>query len=279
MLRLLLAVLFVWAFAVDGFVQTSIDSLSPDLQPKGDFMTELSHLMVDNKPKDVAESYANFAQAMGSGLFNEQERALFFATAQFMRSKRLGATPHFKNYLEVLTQIKQNAATSSQLIEWHGVYDKMLRDDENYTTNATGEFLKFSNNFFTRNAINYSPLSVSWFAFGESFSWEYSEQPVLKVENATLTSIRSDDSLMITQTSFNYYPLEKILRGSGGQTSWERTSLGSGVKVDLEKYVVETTRSIYDAPVAYLTFPLYFGSKTIKGTFSDKLVSDYSRTS
>ncbi|MEL7221276.1 MAG: hypothetical protein AAGJ93_08155, partial [Bacteroidota bacterium] len=98
-------------------------------------------------------------------------------------------------------------------------------------------------------------------------------------ENMVISSIRSNDSLIISQTNFTYKPIGKELIGQGGETTWERTSLGRSVKVDLEEYTVQTNRSIYDAKVAYLTFPLYFGAKKIKGKFSDKLVSDDSRTS
>ena len=54
---------------------------------------------------------------------------------------------------------------------------------------------------------------------------------------------------------------------------------GSDVYVELEEYTIEAVRSLYEAPVAYLRFPLYFGGERIKGSFSDKLVSDDSRTS
>ncbi|WP_367389941.1 hypothetical protein [Lewinella sp. LCG006] len=278
MLRLLLlGVLFLGGHGLLS-AQMAKDTLSP-AQVQAEFISELETLMTEGKPKPVEEAYRTFAEVFSSGAFTPEEQTQITNTGLLMRSKRLGASPHFQDYLETLINIKQNTAYAEQFTAWNRVLESMLKDDANFTVNTIGSFLKFSNDFFGLQAIKYSPASVSWFVFAEKFDWAYDKEPVLKVQNADLTGLRSDDTIMINQTNFDYYPLENVLKGSGGKTTWQRTELGSAVFVDLERYEVETIRSIYDAEVAYLTYPQYFGDKRVKGTFTDKLVSDDSRTS
>lgn len=236
-------------------------------------------MMTINKPKDVETAYRDFAGVFTSGAFTPEEQQAIVATSQRMKGRRLGATPHFQSYLESLMGAKRNATYATQLLEWNKVLDDMLRDEANFRSNGVADFLAFSKYFYTQQAIKYSPNSVSWFAFADKVAWAYDEQPVFTAENALLTAMRADDSLTIERTSFRYLPLANQLEGNGGQSNWARTSLGAAVTVDLEKYTIETLRSLYEAEVAYLTFPSYFGGKKIKGSFSDKLVSDDSRTS
>jgi len=277
MLRLLFALTISlgWIAAVTG--QTAQDSMSP-AQQQVEFLEELQTLMTNGKPKPVEEAYRSFIKVFSGGGFSPEEQTLIVNTGLTMRSLRLGATPHFQNYLEALVNIKQYAGQSSQFAEWQAVFKQMLADEANFRANSITSFLSFSRDFYAFNAIKYSPASISWFAFADNYTWSYNEEPILKVEQAILTALRSDDTLTITQANFTYLPLENELRGAGGKTNWQRTGLGSAVSVDLEQYTISTISSLYEAPVAYLTFPLYFGATKIKGSFSDKLVADDSRT-
>lgn len=278
MLRLLLlGILFLCGYGMLS-AQMAGDTLSP-AQVQADFLMDLEALMTNGKSKPVEESFENFTKVFSSGAFTPEEQSLVVNTGLLMRSKRLGATPHFQDYLETLAKIKQRTEYAEEFTKWHLVLEQMLKDDDNFRINSIGTFLRFSNDYFDFQAIKYSPASVSWFVFAEKMDWSYQNQPILGIENAELTGLRSDDTISISQTSFKYYPLENKLLGNGGRTNWARTELGTEVFVDLEQYEIETIRSLYEAQVAYLTYPDYFGTKRIKGTFSDKLVSDDSRTS
>ncbi len=258
----------------------SITDSLPSSEVQAQFLEELSELMTDGKPKPVEEAFREFEQVYQSGYFTPEEKAEISQIGLMMRSRRLGASPYFDNYLGGLVKIKNDAAGEARFREWHDVYRSFLLDEvADHSPNEIAAFLKFSRNFFEFNTLQYSPKSTSWFVFGDDFQWSYDDQPLLKIEQADLVAIRQDDSLAIRQTAGVYFPLEKQFQGTGGETSWDRTDLGEEVYVDLEEYTLETVRSLYEAPVAYLHFPQYFGGSRIKGSFSDKLVSDNSRTS
>ena len=255
------------------------DSL-PSAEVQAEFLTELSELMTDGKPKPVEEAFRDFEKVYQGGYFTPEEKAGISQIGLMMRSRRLGASPYFDNYLGALVKIKQTADGEQRFSAWHDIYRQMLTDEiSSHSPNDIAQFLKFSRSFFEYSALQYSPLSTSWFVFGDQFEWSYDREPLLAVSDVDLVAIRQDDSLAIRKTNGIFHPLEKRFIGIGGETSWERTELGTDVYVELEDYAIETVRSLYEAPVAYLHFPLYFGSGRIKGNFSDKLVSDDSRTS
>lgn len=271
----LLALLICLSASV--FAQAPVDSLAP---ADDNILSELEDLMTKGKPKEIVDIYKSFDDVFTSGAFTADEQTAVKQTARLMRSKRMAAGSHFKYYLSALVNLKSSASgKAAKFTEWNAIIDAMIADAENYRANAVADFLKFSANFFQHSAINYSPSSVSWYAHADDFSYSYTDKPVFKMEGARLTAIRQDDTINIDQTNFSYFPVDKKLTGSGGKSDWGRTTLGSAVYVTLEQYSVETIRSIYDAPVAYLTYPQYFGDKKIKGSFSDKLSADKSRTS
>ena len=278
MLRFLLV--SVCLLGATAFVQAQMaaDTLSP-AQLQSEFLDELEDLMTENKPKEVEDAYSTFAAVFTSGAFTQEEQSAITNTGLLMRSRKLGATPYFQDYLRAIVKTKEKTEQGSQLLSWIKVLDQMLQVKEGFRVNNVRDYLTFLGDYYEFQAIKYSPASVSWFSFGESHSWSFDNQPVLEVTNADLTAMRSTDTLLITQTNFKYFPLERRLAGEGGRTTWQRTVLGTNVYAELEKYEVETIRSLYEAEVAYLYYPQYFGEKKVKGTFADKLVADDSRTS
>lgn len=267
-------------FNIALFSQTSIDSLAPIPQEEEqDILGELEDLMTNGKPKNISEAYKNFDAVFTSGVFSPKEQDEIKKTAILMRSKRFGASPHFLHYLNGLVQLKTKNTSPEMFTQWHGVLEKMLANGGDYRANSVADFLKFSSEFYEFNALKYSPASVSWFAFADEHEWGFDTAPSFKMKNARIVAIRHDDTLSIDQTNFEYDFLDNKLKGTGGKTNWAKTALGAAVRVTLEQYSIETIRSIYTAPIAYLTYPQYFGNKKIKGAFSDKLVADNSRTS
>ena len=276
---LLISLLFSSAL----FSQMANDSIAPsNTTRKGvevDVLGDLENLMTEGKSKDVSDAYENFEGVFASGVFMPEEQETIKQTITLMRSRRLGASSHFKNYLESLVHLKTKDTSPETFNQWQGVLTKILLDKDGFRSNAVNDFLEFSNDFYQYNALNYSPASVSWYTFADGYEWRFEGKPIFKVANARVIAIRHEDTLTIDQTDFIYFPLEKELHGSKGKADWGKTSLGASVSVNLEQYTIETIRSIYHAPIAYLTHPKYFGNKRIKGSFTDKLVADNTRTS
>ena len=95
---------------------------------------------------------------------------------------------------------------------------------------------------------------------------------MVSFEELDLMAIRKQDSLLIYETAGNFFPTEGLWRGKGGKATWEKAGLESNVYVELGDYELEVKKSLYKVDTAYLHYPLYFGSKRIVGSFSDKLV-------
>ncbi|RME97508.1 MAG: hypothetical protein D6772_10335 [Bacteroidetes bacterium] len=235
--------------------------------------------MTEGQSDEIVENFERFQGAFASGAFTSEEQARILALSRAMTARRLTVSNHLHPFFGTVVAIKEKTQSAERFAEWLDVYRELLANNSLNTANKLSNFLNFSWNFYERNALRYSPNSTSWFAFTDAHQWSFFEQPQLKGEKAQLTAIRNDDTLLISQTNFTYFPLKEELIGRGGRTTWERTALGREVYVDLEQYTVNTKMSIYQASKASLTYPDYFGDKKIRGSFSDKLVSDESRTS
>ncbi|MCB0638571.1 MAG: hypothetical protein KDC54_18200, partial [Lewinella sp.] len=278
MYRLLLLLVFLGTTTFLFAQAPPPDSLIPaDRQVL--FQEELAELMTGGKPEPVETAYQAFMDVFLSGHFSEAERQRIVDLGLLMREHRLGASPHFQSFLNALVKVKQTTDGPARFQEWTKVLETLLHDDANMSANDVGAFLQFSQDFFTYNAVRYSPNSTSWFVFTEDIDWRYDGRPVLDMDKARLVANRLDDTLVIEQAKVVYYPIEFQLEGYQGRTSWERTELGPDVYVDMQRFTIDTKRSLYEAPVAFLRYPLYFGEVKIKGHFEDKLVSDNSRTS
>ncbi|MEZ4988556.1 MAG: hypothetical protein R2795_26625 [Saprospiraceae bacterium] len=276
MIRTILLGLTVLLTSLSTTAQTSTDSLPTDVLTQ--FMEDMAGMMTVNKPKETETAFRDFEGAFYGGTFTEDEKKAILNTGLRMQSRRVNAA-QFEDYFNALMAAKQSTTAANSVLEWNQVVQQLLDDEERYRANAVIDLLEFSSDYFQKQAIRFSPSSVSWYAFPEKTTWAYTDQPECRATNALLTAIRSDDSLSIERTNFTYKPLEKKLYGQGGNTNWARTELGAAVAVELGSYSLETIRSLYESEEAYLTYPQYFGAKKIKGNFSDKLVSDDSRTS
>lgn len=239
-----------------------------------EFMSQLGSFMTSGKQKALEETFKEFELVFKSGMFDEAEVGQILKTSNSMLSLRMTANPYFGDYFGALLKAKQGMSEKTAFEEWHQVVIDLLNDKDNRTNKDFRNFLKFSSTFFEHRAIRYSDTGTSWYSSTDKFTFAYEDnQALVNFEELDLVAVRKLDSLLIYETAGAFYPTEGIWKGKGGKASWEKAGLDPGVYVELTNYEMEVKKSLYKVDTAYLHYPLFFGSESIMGTFSDKLVS------
>lgn len=245
-----------------------------------EFMRQLEEYMTSSKRKALIEAYEEFEKVFNNGTYSEEEIQQILKTGNAMLAQRMVANPYFKNYLQALTKVKKTNSPTRHFQEWHAVLDQVLANIENRKLKPFDEFMKFSMQFFDKQALRYSSSGgTSWYALTDNFSFDFVEkEPVVTFDKLDLMASRRVDSIFIFETSGRFLPVNKIWKGEGGKVTWERHGLGPEVYAELEDYEFEMKSSLYEVRKAKMHYPTYFGSRIIAGTFSDKLVAQNDAT-
>ncbi len=241
-------------------------------EDRNEFTAQLSNFMTASKQKNLEDLYKDFEKNFKGGLFSDEEFQQIHKTGNAMLQYRMSANPYFVDYLSALLVVKKTENPEQTFKDWHQILDKMLADIENQRLNPFLEFVRFSKTFFESKALRASELGTTWYALTDRYQWKYVQKtPSLLFESLNLMALHRQDSILITQTSGEYFPVEQLWRGKGGRVTWERLGLPD-VYVEIGEYELETRKSLYEVKNAKLHYPAFFGARMIPGTFSDKLV-------
>ena len=243
------------------------------------FIKELQDYMTAGKSAQMEGVFKDFEKIYKSGVFSPEEMVRIRTTGDKMLEQRMTANPYFSGYLKALSVVKNDELGESRFKTWHSVLDSLLANIENRRLKPFQDFVEFSSDFFSRNALRSSDLGTSWLFSASRYDMVYEEKkPLIKFDKLDLIATRGKDSIMIKATAGVFSPVEEIWRGNGGVVSWERLGLGNDVYAELAAYDFEAKNSLYEVKSAKMHYPLYFGSTEIEGSFSDKLISQNDAT-
>lgn len=239
-----------------------------------EFIKQLGEMMTVSKSKEMEEAFDAFQTQWSSGAYSEPEQAQIRQTADLMLAQRMAANPDFKKYLKILTILKNDENGSARFAAWHQVAGSLLLHVQNRKLKPYRKFIDFSYPFLERGALRYSNLGTKWLTNARDYKLVFEEElPLVKYEKLDLIAERKGDSILIKATSGVYSPVEEKWRGNGGVVTWERFGLGPEVYAELGSYEIETKKGLYDVGEVKMHYPLFFGNRAVKGSFSDKVVS------
>ena len=269
-------VLFLSCFLLLG---GSLNAQRLEKFPEGDkdFLNELTRFVTASKTKSTEELMKLFNELVRDGKFAPEEISALRETGDLMLNRRLSAQPYFTSFIQVIIELKNHEDGAEKVKNWQQLVNAELQDEANFKTKPFLDFIKFSNTFFAEKALRYSSSGVNWVVFGGSFEMEYVDgKPKVKYPIVNLLGYRKADSILITQTSGYFDPVDGVWHGEGGKVTWERLGLDPEVYVELGPYELETKKSLYKVAKAKLHYPAFFGTQTIEGRFEDKISSNTS---
>lgn len=239
-----------------------------------EFIAELGAYMTASKMKVLEENYKEFQSVFRAGMFSEEEQKKILETANAMLAQRMSANPYFRDYLQVVMQIKRQENSAELFQKWHAIVDQIIGNKDNRRLRPFQEFLRFSETFIGTKALRRSEGGVSWYATADEYQWGYQDdKPILIYGETDLLAVRSDDSIRIQKTSGTYIPEDFLWQGKGGKVTWENFGYPDDVYTILEEFELDTRKSLYEVDKAALHYPLFFGDRLIKGNFADKITA------
>ncbi len=270
-MRKILTILFLFLFFFSVLPAQRLAEFSNN---SNTFIKELQGYMTASKRKSMEDIYNEFEKIFKSGRFNSDEVQQILKTSNAMLGQRMTASPYFSDYLRGLTLVKNDGNGEIRFQKWHAVLDSILANIENRRLKPYDLFLKFSSEFFERNALRYSKTGTTWMAIAPRYEIVYQEDsPIIVYDKLNLVAIRGKDSIEIKETSGQYFPVEQIWKGKGGKVTWERFGLSEDVYAQLSEYELEVKKSLYEVKDVKMHYPLYFGNIAVAGNFRDKLTT------
>ena len=270
MRSLLLALTLLLICTAPTFSQR-LEKFSDDPQ---EFLRELKGYLTAGKLQSTEEVFDQFDTYFKSGVFSPEEIAQIQQTGNAMLGQRMTAQPYFRDYLRCLNVVKNAENGAERFREWHALADQMLADIENRRVGPFQDFLEFSVDFFSQNALRASDSGINWIVNAKDYQFVYRDRmPVVEFSKLDLLGIRKEDSIAILDTQGDFFPTEALWKGKSGRVTWERFDLGAGVYAELGDYEIETKKSLYRVETAWLHYPLFFGDRKVEGSFEDKVIS------
>lgn len=238
------------------------------------FVSELGDFITASKRKDAQDLFDQFKKMAEKGVLTPEQLETIRLTGNGMLAQRMPANPFFNEYLRGLFLVKESDSGEARFENWHQVLLAILNDFENRKVNDFKDFLEFSTGFFEFGALRASSSGVNWLVGPEPYklAYEYGE-PILQFNETSLVASRKTDSIAIYQTKGVFYPFQGVWKGQGGRVNWERFGLPPDVYVELNTYEVDVKKTIYEANDVLLRYPAYFGQRSVKGKFEDKVIA------
>ncbi|MFK7809932.1 MAG: hypothetical protein AB8F74_19160, partial [Saprospiraceae bacterium] len=235
------------------------------------FMEELKAYLQSSKKKEAIEAFDVFEQQLSSGLYTEPELNRVIKVSNEMVNHKLAATPYFTDFLKSLTALKNDKHNHYLFDSWNQMLDGLLLSESEDASKVFKKVLSFSIYYFEKAVLHNAGASIQWRAENKPKSFSMTEgAPCLQFDKTDLVCYKREKEMRIGGTKGSYFPVENRWNGTGGMVTWARVGQAE-VNCEFTNFDLVLGKGIYKIENALLTYEEYFGTKKIKGTFTDKL--------
>ncbi|HEX2393802.1 MAG TPA: hypothetical protein VHI78_00560, partial [Bacteroidales bacterium] len=234
------------------------------------FPTELSAYIQKNVNSESQEALNRFLTLWTvDSAFSQSEQEKIVATSLGLIRKNAKPHPHFTHYLNFLTTLKNSPDKLENFTGWDKGMD-MLLGEKRITLQATDRYMVFIKQLADSNTL-YRTATIEWKISQPKYTFIVDSTIRIIVKNTALICNVRNDSIEITGTEGEFYPLTTMWKGEGGIVTWERAGFKKDqVYVRLSKYQINMTRAEYTASDAVFVNKLYFDAP-LKGVLTDRV--------
>jgi hypothetical protein len=216
---------FLLLFTYASASQAQVVSAFPTEKDK--FLKALDDFMKINKLENCSQAVDEFQAGVKKGEINDQQMAKIIETSNVMLSRVMSPFPYFYNYLSAVNAFTKAKGDPAKFTSWS---DIAIQTAKNKAKGDNKEFLKFaefSNAFFSKGAVNTSSAKT-WKVESASYSIGNSEGKVkVSFPASRFVGYTNRDTIIINNTSGDYYPLENKWIGKGGKVDWAKAGVSS----------------------------------------------------
>lgn len=264
--KLIFSIIFsFFLFVTPSFAQTKGGfATDPSI-----FIKEFGDFFAASKTKDVIKLKKDFSKEFNS-LFLPEEKDSIIAFVNTLKARRYRAQPEFVAYVKLITTLKKETSNPNGLRQWHQVAKRILKEDKK-PDKTLKAFIQFMPVFLTEKSFKEKKKGgIIWEIKGGTYQVEYANKILLlDFKDINLISTRRKDSLIINQTSGQYFIKSKIWKGNGGTISWSNAELDDVIST-LASYQIDCKKGLYSADSVTVSYP-YLSSEPLFGQFSDKV--------
>ena len=225
--------------------------------------------MTKSKTAKSIAVFEEFNTYFRSGAFTDNELLSIIHISNLLLQRRARANPHFLNYILALNSFKKKAITNDNYLAWYQGSVVMLEDNKN-TINKINQFFLNTAQIIHDNIL-YKSSPATWKTSSTNFKIVFKDKLRYLIPKSDLTCYAQNDSIIISQTTGVFDPLNNIWEGTGGKVSWERAGFAeSEVYALLDKYKIDMTKPGYHADSVSFYHTKYF-TKALIGSFEDKV--------
>lgn len=256
------------------FLCSSVDVFA---QAKKSFSTEPAKFLVEfgdflgaSRSKDVIELQKKFRSEFGT-LYSPEEQDTIISLVNQLKARRFKAKPDFVNYVKMIASLKGDTDRPNGFAEWHQTARDILSKDKK-PEKTIKSFLKFMAPFLADKSFKDSKRGgVIWSVIGGDYKIGYVNTDLfIHFNDIDFLALRRKDSLLITQTSGDYFLKTNEWKGQGGKVSWNKAGLGDDVYATLTTYKIDCTKGLYQADSVSFVYPFLL-SEPMFGSLSDKV--------
>ena len=257
-------------FFVGAHAQQVTMTFSKD---QGQFMKDLGSFMTANK----MEQSINTMNAMEKVAKDGKIPAAWFEkmskTCNLMAERNMSAYTHFIPYLNAIMGAAKNGISDGEFASWSDFLGDIIEAQKKGDNSGFLKTIDFSTGFFEHGALDVTPAKT-WKVDTRNCTFNSEGlRPHVSFGATALVGAVKGDSVMIKQTSGDYYPLENKWEGNSGRVDWARGSLDPNkVYCTFKNYTVNCTNFNYIVDTVTFYHTDYFKT-ALTGKLLDKMVS------
>lgn len=230
---------------------------------------EMQAFLQSSIKKDADELMERFLPVWQANKFTPEQQKKIYEFSNDMLRKRMKPFPDFANYLNALMGFANSGQSNESFKNWHLSLEKGLAT----TTKKLSDYIENCYTLFAKNEI-YESTSVKWISGSNKYVFEFDSMPKVVFPVTTLTCLAKNDSSVIYNTQFVYYPNLKRIIGRGGRVNWIRGGLPEAVAyADVSNYSIDVNGSDYFMDSVTFHYTKYF-SEPLLGSFSEKILTN-----
>jgi hypothetical protein len=265
---------FLFALLIIAANAVAYSQLVSSFSPEHDkFQKELTQFMTATKNDNNIQALEQFQKLIKDGKIASDQIDLIIGNANVMGSRMMSSYPYFYNYLTAVINAAKSGKTPAQFAEWTAVVKQVCINQKKGDNSDFLKFIEFSNSFFQNNALS-STLAKTWQVESPNYKLTYEDdKPRVNVPATRLIGFTKTDTIIINQTSGDFYPLEQKWYGKSGRVDWKRASLDPNkVYCTFGNYTVSVNNFNFSVDSVTFYHTEYF-TKPLIGSLVDKMSS------
>ncbi|MBN1252437.1 MAG: hypothetical protein JXA16_09885 [Bacteroidales bacterium] len=238
------------------------------------YVRELGEFISKSNRNGLLKAYNNFSSQWNTDSINSSEKKNVVIVSNRLLKKRAVVYPYFYDFMYMINSVLKAENKSIKLSEILNVFNQYT-EDLNFSNKNIDELFK-SITLLLDSGSFYQSKALKWQHNSNNYKILISARNKISYSfNKTdLICYSKRDSMIIKNTSGQYYPEQDEWQGKNGFVSWERTNFSAdSVFAQLSDYHINMKLAEYIADSVSFINKYYFNGKML-GKIEDKLIAN-----